>query len=268
MAGHVLYRYLNSLDKYEMHNSSRSKLNEKTIILDIFNIQKVENLIRKLRPDVIINCIGILVKESNENPDKAIFVNSYFPHYLERITRETSSKLVHLSTDCVFSGEDGNYTEDIIPDGQDYYAKSKALSEIINKKDLTIRTSIIGPELKKKGNGLFHWFMNQKTKVNGYKNVLWTGVTTLQLAKAIDKGIEKNLNSLYHLVPESKISKYSLLKLISKIWNKNIKIKPVNEPKSDKSLVNTRKDFDYIVPNYEKMVKNLYKWMNNWNYRY
>lgn len=162
----------------------------------------VKNVIIKEKPDVIINCIGALIKESEEHPDRAVFINSFFPHYLARLGNELNFKLIHLSTDCVFSGEKGDYSETDFKDGKDFYAQTKALGEIINGDHLTFRTSFIGPEMKERGTGLFHWFMTQNGKVYGYSRVYWTGITTLELAKAIDRAIEKNLKSLYHLVPQ------------------------------------------------------------------
>lgn len=268
MAGHVITRYLESLNKYKIINVSRSRLDEKTIILEISNIKKVENLIFKNKPDVVINCIGILIKESEEHPDSAIFINSYFPYFLERLGKQIRFNLIHISTDCVFSGEKGGYSESDFKDGKDFYARSKALGEIINDIDLTFRTSIIGPELKKNGNGLFHWFITQKNKVFGYSNVFWTGVTTLELAKAVYYAIEQDLKSLYHLVPENKISKYNLLKLIKEIWNKTIEIQEDSKLVSDKSLINNRKDFKYKVPDYRTMLIELFEWMKKWDYKH
>jgi len=268
MAGHVITRYLDNIGKYDVINSSRSKLNSKTILIDINNISSVENLIKTSKPDIIINCIGVLIEESNKNPDKAIFINSYFPHKLESLGKKFNFKLIHLSTDCVFSGKKGNYSEKDFTDGKDYYSRSKALGEVINEKDLTFRTSIIGPELKKNGTGLFNWFMNQTEQVYGYKNVNWTGITTLELAKAIDHAIEDDLCSLYHLVPDQKISKLDLLKLIKEIWKKEIKILTDDLQVSDKSLINNRHDFKYKVSNYPVMLFELNKWMKSWNYEY
>jgi len=268
MAGHVITRYFKSLKKHAIFNSSRSRLDEDTHVLDVFNREGVINYIEHVSPDIIINCTGVLIRESELYPDRAIYVNSYFPRFLENLGYKYKFKLIHLSTDCVFSGEKGNYSETDEKDGKTMYAKTKALGEIINDKDLTIRTSIIGPELKKTGEGLFHWFFGQKNEINGYNRVYWTGVTTLELAKALDVAIEENLCGLYHLVPNNKISKHELLILIKKIWNFPIRIIKSDVPVNDKSLINTRTDFFYNVPNYEVMLKELHEWMKNYNYQY
>ncbi|MFX0049310.1 MAG: dTDP-4-dehydrorhamnose reductase family protein [Candidatus Hermodarchaeota archaeon] len=266
MAGHVITRYLKSINKYEIFDAALNKLHNKTIEINIEDKESVINLLRKIKPDIVINCIGILIKESSEKPALAIYINSFFPHLLAELGVELDFKLIHLSTDCVFSGKRGGYSEDDLKDGEDHYAKTKALGEVINNKDLTFRTSIIGPEIKKNGTGLFHWFMTQKGSINGFTNVYWTGVTTLELAKVIDKAIDQDLSSLYHLVPSKNISKYELLKLINEIWNRNVEILEYGEYYSDKSLINNRNDFDYKIPNYREMLIELYEWMKNWDY--
>lgn len=261
MAGHVITRYLSSLNQYEVINASLHRLNEDTIIIDVQNKEKLKNILEEKSPDVVINCIGILINDSARKPALAIYINSFLPHYLAQLGIELNYKTIHLSTDCVFSGQKGGYKEDDIKDGKDHYAKTKALGEIINDRDLTFRTSIIGPELKNNGTGLFHWFMQQEHSTKGYSNVYWTGVTTLELAKAIDAAIKQDLSSLYHLVPDIKISKFDLLKIINDVFKKNLKIIQTQYPTSDKSLINTRKDFNYEIPSYEQMIEELYFWM-------
>lgn len=268
MAGHVITRYLESLSKYRIIDVSRSRLNDKTIIIDVKNGELVKNLIIDESPDIVINCIGTLIKESEEYPDLAIYINSYFPHFLEKLGILFNFKLIHLSTDCVFSGEKGGYLETDFKDGKDFYSRSKALGEVINNIDLTFRTSFVGPEFKKKGSGLFHWFMSQTGKIYGYNNVYWTGITTLELAKSIDHAIDVDLKSLYHLVPENKISKYQLIKLFKEIWDKNIEILKDKKHISDKSLINSRKDFNYKSPDYRTMLIELSEWMKSWDYKY
>ena len=133
--------------------------------------------------------------------------------------RKVGGMLIHISTDCVFSGNKGNYIETDYRDARDIYGLSKALGEIDNENDLTIRTSIIGPELKTNGEGLFHWFLSQKGNVYGYTDAIWGGVTTLEFAKAIDCAIEQRITGLINLTNKVPISKYELLKLSQKIFN-------------------------------------------------
>jgi len=266
MAGHIITRYLESLNKYEIINASLEKLRDDTIIINVEDKELVKEIIIKNKPDIVINCIGLLIRASADRPAMAIYLNSYFPHYLAELGKQMNFKTIHLSTDCVFSGEKGGYNENDVKDAKDIYGQSKALGEIVNEKDLTLRTSIIGPEIIEGGTGLFHWIMNQSGKIGGYGEVFWTGLTTLELAKAIDSAIDQDLTSLYHLVPNEKISKFDLLQLIKEIWNRPIDISKNNEPKSDKSLLNNRKDFNYEVPNYHQMLVELFEWMKNWEY--
>ena len=148
MAGHVAYHYLNETNKYEIVDVVfRNKLTADSIVLDVTDKHATEELIKTVKPDIIVNCIGILIKGSRQHPDNAIYINAYFPHLLERLSSEINAKLIHISTDCVFSGKKGNYTEYDFRDADDVYGRSKALGEVENDRDLTIRTSIIGPEL-------------------------------------------------------------------------------------------------------------------------
>ena len=200
MAGHVTYYYLRSTGKYDISNVVyRTPLTEDSIVVDVTNRDAVADVVHRVHPEIIINCIGILIKGSKEHPDNAILINAYFPHLLKRLSDEVGAKLIHISTDCVFSGKKGNYTEDDFRDADDVYGRSKALGEIINDKDLTIRTSIIGPELKNNGEGLFHWFMHQSGKIRGFRTAVWGGVTTLELAKAIDYALDSGTTGLVHL---------------------------------------------------------------------
>lgn len=269
MAGHVVYHYLNTLGKYEITNVVfRNKLNEESIVLDVTDKNAVADVIYVIKPDYIINCIGVLIKGSKEHPDNAIFINAYFPHLLKKISDEVHAKLIHVSTDCVFSGKKGNYTELDFRDADDIYGRSKALGEIINDKDLTIRTSIIGPELKKDGEGLFHWFMHQTGDINGYKTAIWGGVTTLELAKAIDVAIIQKKTGLIQLSNGIGISKYDLLHLFQEIWEKgDVRILPYNGNGVDKSIAKSIL-FEYEVPSYHKMLQEMHEWMREYYFLY
>jgi dTDP-4-dehydrorhamnose reductase len=266
MAGHIMAEYLDSTKKYAIYSIARSKDSKYiTKILDVKDFSLLEQYINEIKPDFIINCIGILVSKSNNELTTAIQMNSYLPHFLSELGNKLDFKLIHISTDCVFSGKDGGYKEDSFRDGNDNYARTKALGEVINEKDLTIRTSIIGPELKTNGTGLLDWFLKQNTDISGYSKAYWSGVTTLELAKQTDELLEQNIKGLYHLCPENKISKYDLLKEFAKVWNKDIEIGENPNYKVDKSLVCTRNDFKYkdSRPTYEKMLLEAKEWMDN-----
>ena len=270
MIGHVVYSYLASLNKYKLFSSSvKNKISEETCLIDIRKQEKVKKYLHTIKPDYVINCSGLLIEASENNIEDAILINSLFPNILSKFGREFDYKLIQISTDCVFSGIDGNYSEDSIQDGNSIYARTKTLGEINNNKDLTIRTSTIGPELKQNGTGLLHWFLNQKGEIKGFKNVYWTGVTTLELSKGIDSFINQNISGLIHFVPGNKISKYELLKMLREVWRRDdIEINPCSESVSDKSLINKRKDFYYPAIDYKNMMIDLREWILTHNHLY
>ncbi len=266
MAGHVVFRYLLKAGKYNIYGIARNIEPKMNIFnLDVANTQQLRELVEKECFDIVINCIGILNKDAEDHPAKAIWFNSYFPHFLEEITRGTKTKIIHISTDCVFSGKKGAYTESDPKDGLGFYAQSKALGELDNKKDLTLRTSIIGPELNKSGIGLFHWFMSQPeaNALQGFSEAYWSGITTVELAKVIEEIVEnQNLTGLLQVAPENKIDKYSLLKLFNSIYrNNSMIIIPDDSYKVDKSLISVRTDFNYKVPDYESMLLEMKNWI-------
>lgn len=250
MAGHVIAQYLEEQEFDVYRVAGREDLD----VTDKYNLA---DLVRYYAPNVIVNCIGVLIGEADKDKSRTTYLNSHLPHYLS----QGQAKVIHLSTDCVFSGEDGPYKEDSHKNAKDFYGQSKALGELDNDKDLTFRMSIIGPELKD-GSGLFNWFMKQ-TECDGYTNAIWNGITTIELAKGVKAAIEQNLTGLYHLVPDESISKYDLLKLIDLNFKKGIKVNPTNGGLNDKSLVNTRSDFEYKVPGYEIMIEEMKDWIVN-----
>ncbi|MEQ1637613.1 MAG: SDR family oxidoreductase [Methylococcales bacterium] len=263
MAGHVMAEYLDSFNEYEIIGVARNTGRNVAQQLDALNFGAVERYLVNVKPDIVINCIGMLVQQSESNVANAILINSYLPHFLSELGSKLDFKLIHISTDCVFSGKAGQYNEDAFKDGDDAYARTKSLGEVINAKDLTIRTSIIGPELKKDGTGLLDWFFKQSGEIKGYTQAYWSGVTTLELAKATHEMIKQNITGLYHLCPEHKISKYDLVCLFSKIWNKEITIIPFDQYIVDKSLICTRKDFNYHNLDYMIMLNELKQWIGS-----
>lgn len=230
---------------------------------DAIDVRKVREILQSPRYDAVINCIGILNRSVDNDLVEGIYINSIFPHLLERTLSGMDTKFIHISTDCVFSGKTGHYQEDSHPDEESYYGRTKALGEVRGDKSLTFRTSIIGPELKKDGIGLFHWFMTQPGDVDGFSNVIWSGVTTLELAKAIDSVLEQDLTGLYHLVNNTSISKYRLLCLFKQHMEKE----ETNIHKNvtfinDRSLIDTRLELKHKIPSYDVMVQELVEWMH------
>ena len=266
MAGHVITTGLRE-DAFLFDTISVARNNsliKPDYLLDVTDFIELEKLVKKINPNIIINCIGLLNRTAEENPHKAILINSYLPHFLEFITKNSKIKVIHISTDCVFSGKDGNYSEYSFKDGIGYYAQSKALGEIVNGKDLTLRTSIIGPEINSNGIGLFHWFYQQYGEIKGYTNAYWTGITTIELLSALKIAIKNdNIVGIYHLVNDNKISKYHLLKIMKNEFNNRAILIPDDKYKIDKSLVNTRKDFSFQIKNYDEMIKEMKIWINN-----
>lgn len=264
MAGHIIYTYLKNTDNYVIVPIAyRNKLTDDCILLNVTNIDDVSELIRIQKPHYIINCIGVLIKGSTNYPDNAIFLNAYFPHLLGKLGNEVGAKLIHISTDCVFSGIKGSYNEEDFKDAEDIYGKSKGLGEVISSNHLTLRTSIIGPELKQQGEGLFDWFMRQRGEIKGFTMSLWGGITTLQLAKGIHSALENDLKGLAHVTNGEKISKFDLVILFKEIWDRSqVTIKSIPGKVVDKSLQKSQK-FNFNVPSYEVMLLDQKEWMDN-----
>lgn len=263
MAGHVVAQYLQERE-YEIY---RVSINEesglKCAAIDVSDMPALERWLDSIQPDIIVNCIGLLQKASEERPDLAVIINSYLPKRLEYKYKSTETKLIHLSTDCVFSGNRGGYHEDDLQDGRTIYDRSKALGEVNNGKDLTFRMSIIGPDRDPKGTGLFNWFMQQTGSIGGYRKAIWNGITTIELARGIDAAIKADLTGVYHLVSPQPIDKYHLLKLFKEVFNREIEINPNDTIVLDKSLINTRFDFDFNVKSYYEQIQDMHKWMQN-----
>lgn len=263
MLGHMVYFYLKSLNKYEIVDASfPEKLHEGSKLLNVKNATELEEYLLTEKPDIIINCIGVLIQGSVADPSNAIYLNAYYPHQLAKISKSFGGRLIHISTDCVFSGDKGLYTELDTRTAYDTYGMSKALGEVINDKDATLRTSIIGPELKEKGEGLFHWYMQQTGKIKGYTQAFWGGVTTLELAKVIDAVINQNIVGLMHVTNGIPISKYELLNIFTRTINrKDIQIETFENKRVDKSLKSVRTDFNYEYPTYEIMIDEMKSFM-------
>lgn len=216
--------------------------------------------------DVVVNCVGVLLPDADENRPRTVKLNSMLPHELVLARDEGgyNTRIIHISTDCVFSGKNGPYNEVSDYDGQYFYDRSKALGEINNGTDLTFRMSIVGPELKPfgKGSGLFHWFMQQSGEINGFINQYWNGITTLELAKGIEAAIGQGLTGIYHLVTPELVTKLGLLTLFESQFHRGVTIKGAEAKVStDKELINNRTDFWYDVDNYKVQLSELSVWM-------
>ena len=257
MLGHQVVNYFLRFHDYDVIDIAlRSKLREKTIISDVTDGVAFERVVTEQSPDFIVNCIGVLIHGSS-NVGNAIYLNAYLPHQLKKISKNIGAKLIHISTDCVFSGSKGGYIESDVKDGQGIYPQTKILGEIEDDSNLTLRTSIVGPELKINGEGLFHWFMNQQGDISGFTKSIWSGVTTIELAKAVKWSIDNEITGLYHVTNNTIISKYELLKLLQKHIKKDINIKPVDGNNVDKSFIDTRLLMNYKIPSYDEMISDM-----------
>ena len=262
MAGHVAVVYLEEQGYDVFHAALDAPDTSNSKALDATDTPGVSAWLDTVDPDVILNCIGVLQKASDKRPDLAIKLNSYLPRYLEQRYKATGTRIIHLSTDCVFSGARGGYLEADVPDGEAMYDRTKALGEIVNDKDLTFRMSIVGPDRSATGIGLFNWFMGQSGTIRGFTKAMWTGLTTVELARATDAAIKQNLTGLYHLVPDAPIDKYSLLKLFRDAFDrKDIEIEPFDGFVTDKTLLNTRTDFTFEIHDYRRQLSDMYDWV-------
>jgi dTDP-4-dehydrorhamnose reductase len=262
MAGHTISLYLRE-QGHEVFGFDKSKSHYiDSIAGDAMDTEFLRKHIAKSKYDTVINCIGILNQYAEGNKALATFLNSYFPYFLAETTAGTDTQVIHMSTDCVFSGKRGEYTEDDFRDGETFYDRSKALGELEDDKNITLRNSIIGPDINSKGIGLLNWFMQQSGEINGYTTAIWTGQTTLQLAKTMETAAKEKAHGLYNTVPDHSISKYDLLGLFNHYLRDNsLKINPVEGVNADKSLKRTRYEFSYLIPDYETMVAELAEWI-------
>ena len=263
MAGHIISLYLkeqgHSVTGYARQNSKYVD----TIIGDASDFELLKSTVLKGDYVSVINCIGLLNQFAENDHAAAVLLNGYLPHFLAKITENTDTQIIHMSTDCVFSGKTGGYTEDSFPDGTLFYDRSKAVGELDDEKNITLRNSIVGPDIKEKGIGLLNWFMQQEGPVNGFTGAIWTGQTTLQLAKTMEQAAKLRVHGLYNTVPDEPINKYELLQLFNTyIRREPIEINPMDRFVADKSLVRTRYDgFDYRIPDYKTMIMELGDWM-------
>ena len=260
MVGHVVADALEKSGEFEV-----LRLNRRPQGNEVFYDGRQP--LMSLWPKYVVNCIGLLPKDCDANPDLAIWTNGHLPFSIASQIVQIKAKLIHISTDCVFEGTRGKYATKDKPDATSVYGQSKILGEVDSPKHLTIRTSVIGPELRAGGIGLFNWFMHQKEKVNGYTNVFWNGVTTLTLANFILKQIKDDVrmeigedgpgmsSGIVQLASDT-VSKSMILAFISGIWKKNVPIIDRAEEHSDKTLVP-----DFAAPNIFTQLGDLYNYM-------
>ena len=235
---------------------------EKT--LQKMNVMEFDSFAKRIRgqkPDFLINCIGIIKqRDAAKAAVPSIFINSLLPHKLAELAREWGGRVIHFSTDCVFDGKRGGYTEDDFSNAEDLYGKSKFLGEVAGENALTLRTSIIGRELSSFAS-LLEWFLAQKGKtIRGYKKVIYSGVTTNYMAELVCKIIKDHptLNGLYQVTSPS-INKYDLLCRLKEAYKLDVEILEESDTVSDRSMVGDKfvKATGYSIPKWEHLVEQL-----------
>lgn len=229
--------------------------------VDAFDFDKVTKAIATVQPDVVINCIGIIKQlKAAKDPVISLKINSLLPHQLANICVAAKARLFQISTDCVFNGNKGMYTEESISDAEDLYGRTKFLGEVNVRGCLTLRTSIIGRELAT-ASGLVEWFLsNRNGKVKGFQKVIYTGFTTIASANIIADLIinHPNLDGLYQVSSEP-IDKFSLLQLIKKAFNLSVEIEPESQMCIDRSLDSSRfrQETGFKPPSWEQMIADM-----------
>jgi len=198
----------------------------------------LDALLREIRPDAVVNCIGIVKQLADaDDPAIAMPVNAEFPHRLARHCAAHGARLVHISTDCVYAGTRGGYREDDAPDATDLYGRSKALGEVDAPHAVTLRTSIIGPELGDRPHGLLAWFLAQRGTVAAYTRAVFSGLPTVELGRVIRDHVlpRPQLRGVHH-VAAAPIAKAELLRLFAEAYGHRVALRPVAEPVIDRSL--------------------------------
>ena len=270
MLGSILFKYLylkTDINTFGVLRNRRNLINDlnmyknkniyETNLTDSYELKELINLVR---PEIVINCVGIVKQHPNSNdPIISISLNSLFPHKLNKICEFAGSKLIQISTDCVFSGKKGLYDEKDLPDPVDIYGKSKLLGEVNSGSALTLRTSYIGKELNTQ-RGLLSWFLSQKGRIKGYSKAIYSGLTTLEIARVIYEFVIPNqdLKGTYHLSSEP-IDKFSLLNLIKNEYKKNLIIDKDIKYSIDRSLNSSkfRIETGYQPLGWEKAIKEM-----------
>ena len=267
MLGSTLLKYFSSKRNVEVIGTIRAKSslkylpdNTHKMVMSEFDVNdfvKVEKLLREFKPTLVLNCVGI-VKQLDESNEllKVLPINSIFPHKLAQSCTKSDCRLVHMSTDCIFTGDQGMYKENDVPDALDLYGISKRLGEVTYPNTLTLRTSIIGHELNS-NRSLVDWFLSQEGIVKGFQKAIFSGLPTIEIARIIDNYVipNPNLSGIYQ-VSADPINKFELLSLIADVYGKNINIEQDSTVIIDRSLDSTkfRELTGYQPPSWRELV--------------
>ena len=273
MLGHTLFKEMSKNNDFEVFGTTRGKSGLKAFfseaefnnIRDNVDADNFDTIIRAtaaIQPDIIINCIGIIKQlPISKDPLTAITVNAQLPHRLSMVARSANARMIHISTDCVFKGDKAGYTEEDPSDAVDLYGRTKYLGEVDYPHCVTLRTSIIGHELKTEFS-LVDWFLSQENTTKGFTQAIYSGFPTIEIVNIITNYVISNeeLNGLYH-VSSDVISKYELLKLISNVYKKEIEIEPFGDFKINRSLNSDRFKAltGYQPPAWQALVEGMYQ---------
>ena len=269
MLGGSVFRYLTRNPKFQVLGTVRSPVAKDALMrqgfdnivsnLDVVDLSGVASVIREFEPDYVLNCVGVIKQlDQAKSPIALVRLNSLFPHQLAQECEQAGAKLIHFSTDCVFSGKVGGYHESDVPDAADLYGRSKLLGEIAYGPNLTLRTSIIGHELSS-AHSLVDWFLSQSGQVNGYRRAVFSGLPTVCVAEFLEKYVfGTRLRGLLHLA-SSPIDKYSLLSLINDAYSLEKDIVPFDEFEIDRSLSSTSLTAatDFKCPAWPELIKKM-----------
>ncbi|SHM80868.1 dTDP-4-dehydrorhamnose reductase family protein [Bradyrhizobium lablabi] len=272
MLGNAVFRFLADNPDYLVYGSVRSthavslfapeKRSQILVSPDALELDGLTKLFALSRPDVVINCIGVVKQLTDaEDPLITIPINSILPHRLARLSSTFGARLVHVSTDCVFSGKKGMYREDDFADCDDLYGRSKFLGEVDYPNAITLRTSIVGHEMSG-DHGLLNWFLAQHGQVKGFTRAIFSGLPTVEIAQVIRDFVLPNpdLKGVYH-VSTAPISKFDLLKLIAEVYDKSIVITPDARLVIDRSLDSSlfRTATGYAPPPWSSLVRKMHR---------
>jgi dTDP-4-dehydrorhamnose reductase len=271
MLGNAMTRVLSEKPDWQVFGTIRSEgskrffdsaIAERLITgVDVEQHDALVKLFAHVRPDVVVNCIG-LVKQLADAEDLlvALPLNAMLPHRLARLCELVGARLVHMSTDCVFSGRKGGYRESDPPDAEDVYGRSKLLGEVAYPHTITLRTSIIGHELQS-AHGLVGWFLSQEKQCKGYTKAIFSGLPTVALAQIVRDVVipRPDLSGVYHVAAQP-ISKYDLLKLIAEVYGKTIEIIPSDQVVIDRSLDagRFRDATSYVAPGWRELIETMH----------
>lgn len=273
MLGNAIVRVLSEKADWQVYGTIRSESSKCFFRADIaerllsgVDVEQHDSLLQafiQTRPDIVINCVGLIKQLANaEDPLQAIPINALLPHRLARLCDLAGARLVHMSTDCVFAGDSGNYRESDSSDAKDLYGRSKFMGEVAYPHAVTLRTSIIGHELQS-AHGLVDWFLSQQERCNGYTKAIFSGLPTVVLAQIIRDVVipRADLSGVYHVAAQP-VSKYELLKLIADVYGKKIEIVPSDSLVIDRSLnaERFREATGYTAPGWPELVKLMHKY--------